>query len=98
MWKHLIPKAKTQFHELVSPLPIGIPHNAAVQLPKIETAVVSIRIAFCVVISKAVLSSRHWAQDSPSRVCQNPRVPTLIAWLPGLTGATLLSYMAGQAV
>ncbi len=34
----------------------------------------------------------------PSPPEQNPSVPTLIAWLPGLTGAILLPYTAGQAV
>lgn len=32
----------------------------------------------------------------PSPPEQNPEVPTLIAWLPGLTGATVLPYTPGQ--
>lgn len=34
----------------------------------------------------------------PSPPEQNPAVPTLVAWLPGLTGAALLSYTPGQTV
>lgn len=34
----------------------------------------------------------------PSPPEQNPAVPTLVAWLPGLTGAALLFYTPGQTV